>query len=152
MKRLCDWFDLYRDGTLEPDRQKRFGEHLKACDKCRTKSLLLDQLVRTLKKHELPAWEGRPDQIAARAFERSGSWDTLFLSWIRPTPAWTALVLLLMVLSFLWILPSVQQSSVANEYEVLMTDSDSSIPGGQSLTALTDDELESWLEQGGKTR
>jgi anti-sigma factor RsiW len=149
MKRLCDWFNRHRDGMLDPEQQRQFESHMAVCEECRTRSFLLNSLVRVIKEQELPVLAGRPEQVAAHAYEKCGSWDVLLLSWLRPAPAWSGLALLVILFSFLWILPSAQQSSANSEYEVLMMESDPSNPGGNTPTTLTDDKLERWLEQGG---
>ena len=152
MKRLCDWFNRYRDGELDRQEQERFQQHMRVCDECRTLSSLLDNVVRALKSRELAPPNQLPARTAARAFENSGSWDVLFLSWLKPVPAWSALTLLAILLSVLWVVPDIRQKNANGEYEALMMETDPSRLSGNAPQGETDDALVIWLEQGGDTR
>ncbi len=152
MQKLCDWFNRHRDGMLDSEQKKMFESHLAVCEDCRTRLFLLNNVVQLIKNQEMPGPAVRSEQIADRAYDQSGSWDILFLSWLRPAPAWSALTVLLVLISFLWIIPFVRQSSPGSEYEILMT-----LEGNQSgqtgpVANLTDAELERWLEQGGTVK
>jgi hypothetical protein len=149
MKRLCDWFDRNRDGMLNPAQQRQFESHIPDCPKCRSRSLLLDNLVLVIQKQELPAIPDTADKIADRAYEQSGHWDVLFLSWLRPGPAWSSFAALVILLSFLWALPSFWPLS---DYDAILMQGDPASLAGNTLTNLTDDELELWLEQGGAAK
>lgn len=152
MIRICDWFDRYRDGELNTDDQKRFEEHLQHCENCLTNTRFLNSLVHALKLQELEMPAAPPARIARNAFEKSGTWDTLLVSWMRPTPAWSALVLLMILVSILWIMPNLQQTNANGEYDVLMMESDPADLGGSAPKAQTDEDLVSWLKQGGNTQ
>jgi len=100
-----------------------------------------------LEKQELGIPDLSPRQVAARAFGRqAGSWDLVLLSFVRPIHAWSAVAALVILVSFLVGLPWSQQPSASNEYQALI----SSIEPAGNAQALTDGQLELWLEQGGK--
>ncbi len=152
MQKLCDWFNRHRDGMLDSEQKKIFESHLAVCEDCRTRQFLLNNMVRLIRNEEMPDPTERPERIATCAYDQCGSWDILFLSWLRPAPAWSTLAVLLVLISFLWVIPFVRQSSTGGEYEILMT-----IEGNQSgqtgpTANLTDAELERWLEQGGTVK
>jgi anti-sigma factor RsiW len=146
MKKLCDLFNPYRDGMLEQEQRIQFESHLAACDKCRPRLFLLNNMVQAIRDRETPDPADRPEKIAARAYEQTGSWDFLLLSWLRPLPVWSGLAALLILISFLWVAPFAGQANLGSDSEYLPFD------GGQEASAvanLSDAELESWLEQGG---
>ena len=147
MKKLCDWFDRYRDGELSSDERAEFELHTAACEECRTRSSLLASVVYMLEKQEVGIPALSPRQVAARAFERRArSWDVVLLSFVRPIHAWSAVAALMILVSFLVGLPGFRQPSASNEYQALI----SSIEPAGNAQALTDGQLELWLEQGGK--
>jgi anti-sigma factor RsiW len=152
MNKVCELLNQYRDGMLDPERQRQFESHMEHCAECRTRLLLLDNLVRIIRSRETPGPVQHPEQVAERAYEESRSWDILFLTWLRPAPAWSGLTLLVILLLWLWTTPAALQVSANSEYEVLMNESDSISAQGGTLTALTDDELELWLERGGTAK
>jgi anti-sigma factor RsiW len=152
MNKVCELRNQYRDGMLDPERQRQFESHMENCAECRTRLFLLNNLVRVIRSRELPELRQRPEQVAARAYEKSRSWDILFLTWLKPAPAWSGLALLVTLLLLLWSTPSAQQVSANSEYEVLMNESDSISAQGSTLTTLTDDELGLWLEKGGAAK
>lgn len=152
MNKNCDQLNQYRDGMLDPERRRQFESHLEHCAECRNQLLLLNNLVRVIRSRETPEPVLHPERVAARAYEESRSWDILFLTWLRPAPAWSGLALLAILLLYLWTAPSAQQVSANGEYEVLMNESDSISAQSGTLTALTDDELELWLEKGGTAK
>jgi len=114
------------------------------------KDRTLDNLAYALKSRPLPAPGQGPDRIAAQAYHSLRSWDVLSFYWPRPATAWTAFALILMLSSFLWILPSIEKPGINAEYEMLMTDSNLSNQNQNILIAPTDDELVRWLEEGGE--
>jgi len=73
----------------------------------------------------------------------------LFLSWLRPGPAWSSFAALVFLLSFLWALPSFWPLS---DYDAILMQGDPASLAGNTLTSLTDDGLELWLEQGGTAK
>ncbi len=153
MKRLCDWFNRHRDGMLDPEQQREFESHMAGCEECRERSLLLNNLVEALKSQELPDLADRPELVADRAYEQCKSWDVLFLSWLRPTPAWSALAVLAILVTFLWVAPNVTQTGSISEYEVpLQIEVEQISQSVNTATDLTDDQLELWLEQGGTAK
>jgi hypothetical protein len=146
MKALCDSFNKYRDGILDPEQTKRFESHLSACDVCRPRLFLLNNMVDVIRNQDIPGLITPPRRIADRAYEQSESWDVFLLSWLKPLPAWSGLVGLLIFIALLWIAPFVQQPASSSSYEDLMSS------GNQAESAaatLSDAELESWLEKGG---
>jgi anti-sigma factor RsiW len=149
----CDLFDKYRDGELEAAEQGEFESHLAACDCCRTRMALLNNLVRILKQEE-----SRPldlaDQIARKAFQKDDSWASLVVSWLRPGPAWAAALSMMLVLfSFVWLMSNRQQLDVYSEYEKLMNNETAiTLESSTSLTQVrSDSEVMLWLAQGGES-
>jgi hypothetical protein len=134
---------------LNPEEQTAYESHMSVCGECRSRSFLLDNLARVIKSQEVPAPVLGTTQVAARAYEKCGSWDVFLLSWLRPAAAWSGLALLVVLLSFLWGLPAARQTGAGGEYETLMNQIDPSNTGTNASATLTDDKLELWLEQGG---
>jgi len=134
---------------LDPEEQRRFEAHMAVCEGCRARSLLLGNLVQAVRNQELTDQAARSEQIADRAYEQGKSWDVLFLSWLRPAPAWAGLAALVVFLSLLWVRPFSQQTISGSECNTLLAGSGQASQGESTLTTLTDDELERWLEQGG---
>jgi anti-sigma factor RsiW len=148
--RTCDLLDKYRDGELEAAGQKEFQSHLLICEDCRTKMALLNNLVQILKQEEVRPLD-LANQIARQAFLKDKSWDALVISWLRPGPVLAALSLMLVLFSFLWLLPGNSQVSAYSEYEKLMDEADSinqktSLPQVSSESALG-----LWLQQEGNS-
>ena len=152
MKKLCDWFNRYRDGMLAPEQQKQFESHIAICEECRTRVSILNRLASSVREQELPALTGQPEMVAARAYENCSSWDVQFLSWLRPAPAWSMLAALVVLLSLFWVLPSARPPGASGEYEELMIESDPAKLSGNAPQGETDDALVAWLEQGGSAK
>ena len=150
MSEPCGWFDRHQDGELNPEEEADFLRHMAACETCRTKSLLLDNLARTIRNRQLPEPRLSPEQISDAAFRRNNAWDALPLYLPRPATAWAAFAFLLLACSFFWILPGIQKPGIDAEYEMLMTDSDLGNSDRDFSITPTDDELIRWLEQGGE--
>ncbi len=151
MKRICESFNRYRDGVLDLEEWKQFDSHLGFCQECRTRIFFLNSLVHAIKNQAVPTLTVPSEAIAVRAYENWSSWDFLFLSWLRPAPAWSALVLLVVLLSIFWVSPSVPLPAPTGEYEVVMTESDPATLGDVPQDE-TDEALVAWLEQGGNTQ
>jgi hypothetical protein len=145
MKGFCDLFNRYRDGMLDSKQTIQFESHLAACDQCRPRLFLLNNMVHAFGNQDVPDSLVPHGTIAARAFEQCGSMDVFLLSWLKPLPAWSGLAALLVLVTFLWVAPPVQQQP-SNEYEELITSRDQP---RSVVVDLSDAKLESWLEQGG---
>jgi anti-sigma factor RsiW len=152
MNRTCSLLDRYRDGELEATEQSQFESHMAGCDDCRSKMSLLDNVVYSLKQDEVPVHAASPERVARLAFQRGKSWDILVVSWLRPLPAYIALVLALIVFSFLWLVPDRQQIDAYSEYEVLANETDALSPGGSGTQIHNDSDLMIWLEQEGNSQ
>ncbi len=147
--RTCDLFDKYRDGELESAKRSEFESHLSACEDCRTKISLLNNLVQALKLEEIQP-QDIADRIARQAFLKNKSWDVIVLSWLRPGPVLAALSLALALFSFLWLLPGNGQVSAYSEYQRLMDEADSI---NQKATQIgTESALGIWLQQEGNSQ
>jgi hypothetical protein len=146
MKGLCDLFNQYRDEMLDSEQKTQFESHMKACDKCRTRLILLNNLVHVVRNQVLPDPADRPEKVAARAYEKAASWDVLLLSWLRPLPVWSGLAVLLFLFAFLWVAPFAGQVQPGSDNEYLLIAGDQQ---GSTIANISDAELESWLEQGG---
>jgi len=146
MKKLCDWFDRYRDGELSSEQRAEFELHSAACEECGARSSLLGSVVYVLGKQELGVPRLSPRQVAARALERRArSWDLALLSFVRPIHAWSAVTALVILVSFLVGLPWLQQPGTSSDYAALT----GLIEPAGSAETLTDGQLERWLERGG---
>jgi hypothetical protein len=147
----CNLFDKYRDGELHAAGQKEFQSHLLVCQDCRTKMALLNNLVQVLKQEEVRPLD-MADRIARQAFLKNKSWDALVVSWLRPGPVLAALSLMLVLFSFLWLLPGNGQVSAYSEYEKLMDEADS-INQKTSLSQVSSESaLGIWLQQEGTSQ
>jgi len=148
----CDLFDRYRDGELGVDEKNRFESHLSACEECRAKKQMLDRVVYLIKSEEV-----RPlnlaDQIARRAFQPKSSWASAVISWLRPMPAVTALLLAGVLLSSIWLLTGSRSVSAYSEYETLMEEADAgqihTLSQSAQSQAHSNSDLMLWLEQEG---
>jgi hypothetical protein len=145
MKGFCDLFNRYRDGMLDSKQTIQFESHLAACDQCRPRLFLLNNMAHAFRNQDMPDSLVPHGTIAARAFEQCGSLDVFLLSWLKPLPAWSGLAALLVLVTFLWVAPSMQQQP-PNEDEDLVTSGDQP---RSVVVDLSDAKLESWLEQGG---
>jgi len=145
MSMLCNLFNRYRDGMLDPGQTIRFESHLTECNQCRPRLFLLNTIVDTIRNQDMPILKDSPAKIAARAYEQGGSWDAFLLSWLKPVPAWS-FAALLVIIAFLWLTPFVQQPEPNGNYEDLLISSDQA---GNTAAGLSDAELEIWLEMGG---
>lgn len=148
--KTCDLFDKYRDRELDPSLEEEFHSHLSSCQDCRTKMALLNNLVQLLKREEVAP----PDlalQIACKAFRRDKSWDAVLVSFIRPGPVLAALCLMLVLFSFLWLLPNNAQVSAYSEYEKLMAEADSISQKANLSQVGAESPLALWLQQEGNS-
>jgi len=146
--RTCDLFDKYRDGEASVAERNEYEGHLAACEACRTRFSMLDNLVHALRAEEIRPLD-RADRIAREAFRRAHSWDYEVISWLRPGPAMTALVLALVLFASLWIVTGDQQVSAYSEYETLMNEADTLNIGTRLQQAGSDNEIMVWLEEEG---
>jgi hypothetical protein len=150
MNRICQWFDRFQDGELDPDEQHQFKQHLISCDSCRSRGFLLKNIAQSVKNSELPEPQRDPVQISRNAFERTDSWDSLSFYWPKPAKVWAAFAAMAILITSFWFLPSRQETGISAEYEMFLTDSDLSNANQNILTAPTDDEIVRWLEEGGE--
>ena len=149
--RTCDLFDKYRDGEMKASEQKEFQAHLLICEDCRAKTALLNNLVQVLKQEEIRPLD-MADQIARQAFQKDKSWDALVVSWLRPGPVLAALSLVMVLLSFLWLLPGKGQVSAYSEYEKLMDEADSINQKADLSQVGSESALGIWLQQEGSSQ
>ena len=150
MKKQCDLFNVYRDGNLNPEQKSQFERHMIGCKECRLRTVYLDIIVGAIQSEEmasLPAY--LPERIAARAFEKSNKSEFLVFSWLKPASVWSAFGVLLVLVSLLWIQPSVQPTADEAVYDELMTGGNMAAIAGSSAGGDTDDATVAWLGQGG---
>jgi hypothetical protein len=147
--RTCNVFDKYRDGELNSAERNEFEKHLAVCKDCQAKTVLLDNIVHVLKQEEINPVD-RAELIARQAFRSGNSWDVLVVSWLRPGQALAALTLVLILFSFLWIIPENQKINAYSEYEQLMTETDEVFLGMSTPTVRDDSEHMLWLKQEGQ--
>ncbi len=148
--RICKLFDKYRDGELSPAEGTQYESHLAACEDCRLRMSLLNNLVHIMKAEEIRPLD-MADRIAQRAFERSHSWDFEVLTWLRPGPALAAVTLAIALFSSLWVVSRNQQAVASSEYEKLMNAADALTSSTRVSQTNNDSELALWLDQEGNT-
>ncbi len=152
--RVCEQFDQYRDGELSAAQRDRFKAHLEGCADCRSRTALLDNLVRALRTDSTEVSFGFAERTARRAFRQPKSWDAQVVSWLRPAPALAALVAMFFLFSSLWLIHGSAQveTPAYGEYEALVNESYSLSPGSSANQVRGDDDLLGWLEQEGGSR
>ncbi len=146
--RTCDLFDKYRDGELRDAGRDEFEAHLSSCEDCRLRMALLNNLVRVLRQEEVPPVD-LADRIARQAFSKGLSWDELLVSWLRPGPVLATASLILVLFSFLWLLPGKGPVSAYSEYQKLMEEADSIQLNSSLSQAGNGSALGIWLQQEG---
>ena len=149
--RICKLFDRYRDGELGPAERSQYESHLAACEDCRARMSLLNNLVRIMKAEEVRPLD-LADRIAQQAFERGRSWDFEVLTWLRPGPALAALTLMIALFSSLWVVSRNQQAISYSEYEKLMDEADALNLNTRISQVSNDSDLILWLEQEGNSQ
>ncbi len=143
MKKVCKLINKYRDGEIDPAARAAFEAHLHACVKCRQTLALLNNLVHILKPAAPDAPPAFSERVARKAFERGRTWDFMVVSWLRPAPAWVALVFCVLLTSIIWISPLIKQpGDVPSEYETL-----SSISTTSATPQIQTEDFDSWLEE-----
>jgi anti-sigma factor ChrR (cupin superfamily) len=145
---ICELFDRYRDKELSEAEQMQFESHLESCENCRSRIALLDNIVGALKQGEAQMPAFLPERISRLAFQQDKSWDAFIVSWLRPKPAWAVLTLLL-IFSYLWLIPGYKQADSYSEYETLMNEADVQKSSTGNLSVNSDNDLVIWLTQGG---
>jgi anti-sigma factor RsiW len=150
--RTCDWIDKYRDDELDADERDQFEKHMITCKDCAENVAILNNFVHALTSQELQIPAALPERVARRAFQKSGSWDFLITSWIRPAPAWYALALLLIAFSILWAFPSISSTSAYTDYETLIMETNPANTSESAAQSLSDDYMPNWLRGGGSTQ
>jgi anti-sigma factor RsiW len=148
--RICKLFDRYRDGELNSAERNQYESHLAACEDCRARMSLLNNLVRFMKAEEVRPLD-LADRIAQQAFERGRSWDFEVLTWLRPGPALAALTLVIALFSSLLIVSSNRQVIADSEFEKLMENADAVSLSARLSQVRSENELILWLEQEGNT-
>jgi anti-sigma factor RsiW len=149
--RTCNVFDKYRDGELNSAERDEFEKHMAVCEDCRTKMSLLNNIVHFLKQEEINPVD-QAERIARQAFNSGNTWDALVVSWLRPGPALAALTLVIVLFSFLWIMPESQQINASSEYEKFMNEADEILAGMSVSQVRNDSELMLWLKQEGDSQ
>ncbi len=148
-KRACSLIDRYRDKELSAAERSEFESHLATCEHCRTTMSLLNNVASLMKAEEVQPLD-LADRIARQAFRKELSWDSEIISWLRPGPALAALTLMLVLFSFLFMMPGNMRVSTYSEYDKLMDEAaETSDLGISSPQAQNSSELVFWLEQEG---
>ena len=151
----CDLFDKYRDDELGVDERNSFEKHLPTCAECRAKKLLLDKVVFLIKNEEV-----RPlnlaAQIACKAFQPKNSWASAVVSCLRPMPAVTALLLVGVLISSIWLMTGSRPASAYAEFEKLMEEADvgqiHTLSQSAQSQAHSNNDLMLWLDQEGDSQ
>jgi hypothetical protein len=148
MMRTCNVFDKYRDGELDAAGRKEFEQHLASCRECREKASLLNNIVGVLRQEEVRPLD-LADRIARQAFKTRTSWDSLVAAYLRPGPAFAFLTLMLILFSFLWIMPQNRSINAYTEYQQLIDEAEAINLDASAYKVNNDSELVLWLEQEG---
>jgi hypothetical protein len=142
-------YSSYRDGLLDPEREKRFEDHLSACESCAR----YDRVVRkgTQVLRDLPRTEPSPDFLDRLRHRIYHVRDGIPLTAERGGPAVVA-VAAMGLLAFAW-LPFATQMSVEVELPAVAVEepSRSALTGGSNegdATAQGPDEPPRFLEPG----
>ena len=143
----CDLIDRYRDGELDERRRRFFELHLSGCSECRFSLSILNNLVRSLNQRRYDFSPIEAQQIARHAGGQIESWDFQVISWLRPIPAWTTLVLALAFYSGIRLFSPDEARNPIVEYETLVRDMESKGVGKQQPQFQSEAELFRWLEQ-----
>src|SRR5688572_17609258 len=143
----CDLIDRYRDGELDERRRRFFELHLSGCSECRFSLSILNNLVRSLNQRKYDFSPIEAQQIARQARRQRESWDLQVISWLRPMPAWTTLVLALALYSGIRLFSPDEARNPIVEYETLVRDMESKGVGTQQPQFQSEAELFRWLEQ-----
>jgi anti-sigma factor RsiW len=141
----CRLIDRYRDGELDPLLRAGFESHLGECAPCRGTIALLNNLVRILHPAQPPIPYAMPERIARQVFRRGRNWDTQVVSWLHPVPAWIALAVSIVFITFLWISPMIQPADDYSEYETFLSEQ-MTVSGPQIQSP---EDLGTWLQEGG---
>ena len=148
-KRLCCLIDKYRDKELSAAERSEFESHLVVCEDCRTTMALLNNVASFIRAEEVSSLD-LAGRIAQEAFLKRRSWDSQIISWLRPAPALAVLSLVIVLFSFMLMIPGNQQAGTYAEYENLMDETaESSDLGASSLQVRNGSELVFWLEEEG---
>jgi anti-sigma factor RsiW len=149
--RICGLFDKYRDNELDAAQRGEFELHLTACEDCRARESLLDNVVYLIRSEEMRPLD-MADRIARQAFQRSNSWASAVISWLHPVPALAALALAFILFSSLWMISGNGKVNAYSEYETLMEEVDAGDLNAFVSKVHSDSELVLWLEQGGNSQ
>jgi|GEM_PF-721452 len=148
-KRVCTLIGKYRDKELNAAERSEFESHLAACEYCRTTMSLLNNVASLMRAEEVQPLD-MANRIVRQAFRKELSWDSEIISWLRPGPALAALTLMLVLFSFLFMMPGNMRVSTYSEYDKLMDEAaETSDLGVSSPQAQNGSELVFWLEQEG---
>jgi anti-sigma factor RsiW len=146
--RTCALFDNYRDNELDVTGRREFESHMAGCDECRTRMALLDAVVHVLQEEE-PLAVDLSARIADRIFRQTPSWENLIASWFRPRFALAFLGMIMVMTSFLWMIPGNQTAIAYSEYMQWMEEAEASNLAAGILQVGDDSELVVLLEGGG---
>src|SRR5688572_16763918 len=127
----CNFVDRYLDGELDERQRHVFESHLSACLECRLCLSILNNLVRSLNWHPYDVSSREAQQIAREARRQSETWDLHVISWLRPIPAWTMLVLAIAFYSGLRLFSPYELKTATVEYEALVRELESKGFGNQ---------------------
>lgn len=145
----CTLFDEYRDGELDDAGRTAFEAHMADCGDCRIRMSLLNNLVYVLKQEKVQPLD-LADRIARQAFQQAPSWDVLVAAWFRPRFAMAVFGSILILASFLWLIPMNQSAVAYTEYEKLLNEAEASNLASKLLVQ-NDNELVWQLEQEGSS-
>jgi anti-sigma factor RsiW len=133
---------------LDGTQREEFKRHLTACDDCRARMALLDNLVFALRQETMQTVD-LADRIARRAFTQAAtSLDGLLASWFRPRFAVAALGMTFALCTLLWVAHGGHSGVAEYEYEKLLNQAEAANLAGTLLTS-SDSEYALTLVRGG---
>ncbi len=150
--RSCGLFDRFRDGELSASQRQQFEAHLSGCPGCVERMRLLDNIVRALRSSPSEVPLGLSERIAREAFHRPQAWESMVVSWLKPVPALIVLTVMVFLFSSFWLKGGLNRIESYGEFEALLNETYSVIPGSGVGQVHTDDDLIGLLEQEGGAR
>src|SRR2546425_1205739 len=95
--KICNLIDRYRDEELDERQRHLFELHLPGCSRCRFDISVLNNLVHCLDQSGRVFSPVEPQHITRQASAQTASWDHQVVSWLRPIPAWSTVIVALAV-------------------------------------------------------
>jgi hypothetical protein len=107
----------------------------------------LNNLVQILKPGEPRAIPAFPERVARLAFEKANTWDVMVTAWLKPAPAWIALMVFAILSAAIWLSPlTAKKNDAYSQYEMISNDAVTTATSNQIQT----EDLSTWFQMGGQ--